>query len=100
MKRGEEQKVAKDEFIESLKLLEERALGDKPYFGGDKFGFLDIALIGFTCWFYTYEIYGNFNIESKCPRLMAWVKRCMERNSVTLCLAHPNQIYEATTKSA
>lgn len=42
--KGEDQEVAKKEFIESLKLLEGE-LGDKPYFNGDNFGFVDLALI-------------------------------------------------------
>ncbi|CAK9160272.1 unnamed protein product [Ilex paraguariensis] len=36
--KGEKQEAAKDEFIESLKVLEGE-LEDKPYFGGETFGF-------------------------------------------------------------
>ncbi|PHT96349.1 putative glutathione S-transferase parC [Capsicum chinense] len=57
--KGDEQEAAKKESIEVLKVLE-GVLGDKTYFGGDNFGYLDIALIGFYCWFHTYETYGNF----------------------------------------
>lgn len=52
----------KIEFIESLKLLEENR-GDKPYFGGETFGFLDVDFIPFYCWFDVYEKFGNFKIR-------------------------------------
>ncbi|KAJ7015032.1 hypothetical protein NC653_004353 [Populus alba x Populus x berolinensis] len=35
MEKGEEKEAAKNDFIESLKLLEGE-LGDEPYFEGDK----------------------------------------------------------------
>ncbi|CAN4117629.1 unnamed protein product [Withania somnifera] len=92
--KGEEQEAGKKSLIDSLKLLEEAALGDKPYFGGDIFGFVDVALIGYYCWFYTYEITGNFSMESECPKLVAWGKRCMERESVSKSLADPHKIHE------
>ncbi|KAL7218469.1 hypothetical protein ACSBR2_011685 [Camellia fascicularis] len=70
--KGEEQEAAKKEFIDTLKVLEERTLGDKPYFGGDKFGFVDAVLIPFYSWFYAYEACGNFSIEAECPKLISW----------------------------
>jgi len=79
--KGEEHEQAKKDFIENLKTLEGQ-LGDKPYFGGEKFGFLDVALIPYYCWFYTYETFGNFKIEPEAPKLIAWAKRCMEKESV------------------
>ncbi|WMV39537.1 hypothetical protein MTR67_032922 [Solanum verrucosum] len=66
----------------------------KPYYGGDNFGFGDIALIGFYCWFHAYEIYGNFNIEAECPKLVAWGKRCMQRDSVAKTLPDQHKILE------
>ncbi|MCL7042700.1 hypothetical protein MKW94_024363, partial [Papaver nudicaule] len=38
--KGEEQEKAKTDFVEILKVLEGE-LGEKPYFGGEHFGFLD-----------------------------------------------------------
>ncbi|KAF3681703.1 putative glutathione S-transferase [Capsicum annuum] len=78
--KGEKQEAIKKDFIECLKVLE-GALGDKPYFG-----FVDISLIGYDCWFYTYETYGNFSIEAECPKFVAWAKRCMQRDSVAKSL--------------
>ncbi|KAK7243981.1 hypothetical protein RIF29_38796 [Crotalaria pallida] len=91
---GNEQEVAKKGFIESLKQLEE-VLGDKAYFGGDTFGFVDISLIPFYCWFYTYEMFGKFKVEAECPKLIAWAKRCMPRESVSKTLADGKEVYES-----
>ncbi|KAM3302121.1 putative glutathione S-transferase parC isoform X3 [Capsicum chacoense] len=91
--KGEEQEAAKKDFIEVLKVLE-GALGDKPYFGGDNFVFVDISLIGFYCWFYTYATYGNFSIEAECPKIVAWGKRCMQRDSVAKSLPNQHKVYE------
>lgn len=92
--KREEFARGKKDFIDPLKLLEEAALGDKPYFGGESFGFVDIALLGFYSWFYTYETFGNFSIEAECPKIAAWGKRCMQRDSVSKSLADPHKICE------
>uniref|UniRef100_M1B669 Glutathione S-transferase n=1 Tax=Solanum tuberosum TaxID=4113 RepID=M1B669_SOLTU len=91
--KGEEQEAAKNDFIECLKILE-GALGEKPYFGGDNFGFVDIALIGYYSWFYAYETYGSFSIEAECPKLVAWAKRCMQRDSVANSLPDQHKVCE------
>ncbi|KAK9078133.1 hypothetical protein SSX86_002190 [Deinandra increscens subsp. villosa] len=44
--KGEEHEASRSEFIECLKLLQGE-LGDKPYFGGESFGYLDVSLIPF-----------------------------------------------------
>lgn len=49
--KGEAQEAAKEEFIEILKELE-GALGEKDFFGGDAFGFVDILAIALTSWFW------------------------------------------------
>ncbi|XP_065024069.1 probable glutathione S-transferase [Musa acuminata AAA Group] len=91
--KGEEQAAAKEEFIGILKLLEGE-LGDKKYFGGDAFGFVDIALVPFVSWFYTYETCAGFSMEEAAPKLVAWGKRCMERESVAKTLSDPQMVYE------
>ncbi|CAI9112477.1 OLC1v1012933C1 [Oldenlandia corymbosa var. corymbosa] len=90
---GEEKEAAKKEFVEVLKILEGE-LGDKPYFEGEMFGFVDVSLIPFYSWFSTYETCGNFSIEKECPKLMEWTKRCMQRDSVCKSLAEPEKVYE------
>ncbi|GMP53302.1 hypothetical protein CsSME_00018796 [Camellia sinensis var. sinensis] len=90
----EEKEESKKGFIESLKVLEGE-LGDKPYFGGEAFGFVDIALVTFYSWFYTYETLGNFTLEQECPKLISWAKRCIEKNeSVSKSLPHQHKIYD------
>ncbi|XAR56363.1 Glutathione transferase [Bertholletia excelsa] len=91
--KGEEQQAAKKEFIECLRVLEGE-LGDKPYFGGDKLGYVDIALVPFYSWFYAYETCGKFSIEAECPKFVAWAKRCMQRESVGKSLPDPHRVYE------
>ncbi|KAL8161381.1 hypothetical protein V2J09_012870 [Rumex salicifolius] len=92
--KGEEQEKAKCELIEILKNLEEQALGDKTFFGGDEFGFLDVVLIVYTCWFYSYEVEGSFRVEDTCPKIVAWAKHCMERDSVAKTLPQPLKLHE------
>eukprot|EP00268_Persea_americana_P002941 TRINITY_DN10886_c0_g1_i1.p1 TRINITY_DN10886_c0_g1~~TRINITY_DN10886_c0_g1_i1.p1 ORF type:complete len:222 (-),score=35.72 TRINITY_DN10886_c0_g1_i1:202-867(-) len=91
--KGGAQEAAAEEFIQILKVLEGE-LGEKSFFGGDRFGFVDVSLIPFGCWFYAYETCGNFSVEKECPKLMAWVNRCMERETVSKTLADPLKIYE------
>ncbi|XP_068656444.1 probable glutathione S-transferase [Aristolochia californica] len=91
--KGEAQEAAKKDLIEALKLLEAE-LGEKPFFGGDGLGYIDIALVPFSCWFYTYETEGNFSIEKEFPVLSAWTRRCMEKESVSKGLQDPLKIYE------
>ncbi|KAK7387305.1 hypothetical protein VNO78_28011 [Psophocarpus tetragonolobus] len=90
--KGEEQEECKKQFIECWKILEDE-LGDKPYFGGEEFGYVDVALVPFTSWFYTVETNGKLSIEEECPKIVDWVKRCMLKESVAKSLPHPRQIY-------
>ncbi|XP_078162565.1 putative glutathione S-transferase [Carex rostrata] len=91
--KGDEQEAAKKEMIEILQLLEAQ-LGDKKYFGGDTFGFVDVSFIPFTNRFYSYETFGNFSIEAVAPKLVLWAKRCMERESVAKTLYDPKKVHE------
>ncbi|KAK7317470.1 hypothetical protein RJT34_01735 [Clitoria ternatea] len=86
----DENEMGKKELQESLKQLEE-VLGDKPYFGGDTFGFLDVAFIPFHQCFYAYETIGNFKLD--CPKLIAWAKRCLQRESVSKSLVAEEDIH-------
>lgn len=97
MTKGEAQEEAKRELVESLMLIEgalKEFSGGKTYFGGETLGFLDIAFIPLTGWFYTYETLGKFKIplDDKCPCLKAWMKACMERDSVNRLLPRPEKI--------
>lgn len=92
--KGEELEKGKKDLIEGLKTLEGE-LGNKTYFGGETFGFVDVALLPITSWFYTFGILGNFSIEPECPKIMAWAKRCMQRESASKTLPDPHKIYDS-----
>ncbi|KAI9115400.1 hypothetical protein K1719_013719 [Acacia pycnantha] len=91
--KGEELEAAKKNFIAALKQLEE-VLGDHPYFGGETFGYVDLALIPFYSWFYAFETLGNFKTEEHCPKFIEWAKRCMQRETVAKSLPDPKEVYE------
>ncbi|CAI9264745.1 unnamed protein product [Lactuca saligna] len=87
---GEEHEAARKEFMDSLKLIEGE-LGDKPYFGGESFGYLDVSLIPFHSWFHSYETYGKLNIQQDFPKLIAWGKRCFQ-NKESVSNALPDSL--------
>nr|XP_023881689.1 probable serine/threonine-protein kinase PBL1 [Quercus suber] len=91
--KGEEHDIVKKEFIENYKMLEV-GLGDKPYFGGETFGFVDLVLITTYSWFYASEMFGKFSIGEECPKIIAWAKRCMQKYSVAKSLLDQKKIYE------
>nr|XP_043623577.1 probable glutathione S-transferase [Erigeron canadensis] len=91
--KGEEHEASRKEFIDCLKLLEGE-LGEKPYFGGESFGYLDVSLIPFYSWFQAFEHYGKFNFEQECPKFMAWAKRCIQnKESVSNTLPELSKIF-------
>uniref|UniRef100_A0A2N9H4Y4 glutathione transferase n=1 Tax=Fagus sylvatica TaxID=28930 RepID=A0A2N9H4Y4_FAGSY len=91
--KGEEKEAAKKEFFETYKILEGE-LGDKPYFGGETFGYVDLALVTFYSWFYAVETFGEFSIEAECPKIIAWAKRCLQKESVAKTLPDQKKVYE------
>ncbi|URE32762.1 glutathione s-transferase [Musa troglodytarum] len=91
---GEKQDEARDQFLRALKILEGE-LGEKKYFGGDTFGFVDVTLVPVVAWYRTYELFGSFRTEMHAPRLMAWGKRCLERESVAMSsLPDPHKVHQ------
>ncbi|KAK8545608.1 hypothetical protein V6N13_066882 [Hibiscus sabdariffa] len=91
--KGAEQARARKEFIEILKLLEGE-LGDRTFFGGENLGYLDIALVSYYCWFYAYEKCAGFSVEAECPKLTAWAKRCMQKESVAKSIPDQQKVYQ------
>ncbi|KAG2687528.1 hypothetical protein I3843_09G056400 [Carya illinoinensis] len=91
--KGEEHEAAKKQFLEILKTLEEE-LGEKPYFGGETFGFVDVAFVTFYSWFHTFETFGEFSTEAEHPKIIAWAKRCMQKESVAKTLPDQQKVYE------
>lgn len=76
----------------------EAELGNKPYFGGDTLGLVDVVLIPHYAWFHTYETCADFCIRSHCPKLIKWIQRCLKRESVSNCLPDPEEVYEYAMK--
>lgn len=72
----------------------EGALGEDDYFGGESFGFTDTVIVPLTSWFGAYELYGNFKVEDECPKLTAWMKRCVAKESVAKVLPAPDKVCE------
>ncbi|CAN6545467.1 unnamed protein product [Malus baccata var. baccata] len=91
--KGEEHNAAKKEFLDYIGVLQ-RELGDKPFFGGDTLGFVDVTLISHYNWFLVYEKFGNFSVEAEHPEFIAWVKRCMEKESVSKSLPEQEKVYD------
>ena len=90
--KGEHRETV-NEWVEILKLLEGE-LGDKKFFGDDAFGYVDIALVPFIVIFYAFEQCAKLSMEEECPKIVAWAKRCMEREGVSKALSDPKMIYE------
>ncbi|KAH9290223.1 hypothetical protein KI387_034340, partial [Taxus chinensis] len=63
---------AKRDMLENMEHLEgalKQLSKGGPYFGGEEFGFMDIAYISFASWFHSHEIIGNFKLplETRFP---------------------------------
>ncbi|RWR84991.1 tau class glutathione transferase GSTU33 [Cinnamomum micranthum f. kanehirae] len=72
----------------------EGELKDKPFYGGKSLGYVDVVFVPFACWFYTYETNDNFSIENECPKLIALVKRYMEKETVSKVLPDPHKVFD------
>ncbi|KAL0008930.1 hypothetical protein SO802_010432 [Lithocarpus litseifolius] len=79
--KGEELEAAKKEFLETYKILEGE-LSDKPYFRGGRFGHVDLTLIPFYACYYSIETLRCFKIEAQCSKIVAWAKRCMQKETI------------------
>ncbi|KAK3445140.1 hypothetical protein EUGRSUZ_B02774 [Eucalyptus grandis] len=90
---GETQEAAKEEYIQGLKTLEGE-LGDKAYFGGERFGYVDVSLIPLYNSFYALEKLANCSVAEECPKLVQWAERCMQRESVAKSLPDPHKVYD------
>ncbi|KAF9672759.1 hypothetical protein SADUNF_Sadunf11G0077700 [Salix dunnii] len=90
---GEVKESSKKDLIECFKVLEEE-LGDKPYFGDESFGYIDVALIPFYSLFYTFETLGDLRMAAEFPKLVGWGERCLQKESVSRCLSDQKEVYE------
>jgi len=72
----------------------EAELGGKELFGGEAFGYMDVATAPFAAWFLTYERHGGLSVAEECPGLAAWAARCLRRESVAANVYPPEKVYE------
>ena len=72
----------------------EAELGGKELFGGEAFGYVDVATAPFAAWFLTYERHGGLSVAEECPGLAAWAARCLRRESVAANVYPPEKVYE------
>ncbi|KAJ4895134.1 hypothetical protein Rs2_21928 [Raphanus sativus] len=70
--KGDEQVAAKKECLNISRHLKQSL---EPYYGGEVFGFLDVALMGYYSWFKAMEKFGEFSIGTEFPKLTEWTKR-------------------------
>jgi glutathione S-transferase len=91
---GEVKESSKKDLFQCFKILEEE-LGDKQYFGDESFGYIDLALIPFYSFFYTFETLGNWSMVAEFPKLVKWGERCLQKESVSKSLSDQKEIYEA-----
>ncbi|GAB4851404.1 hypothetical protein Ancab_030807 [Ancistrocladus abbreviatus] len=72
--KAEELEKAKEECLEALRMVEEHALGDEKFVGGEKMGIADLAFGILTLWLECVEeISGTKLMDAEMfPRLHAW----------------------------
>ncbi|CAN6220974.1 unnamed protein product [Urochloa humidicola] len=94
--KGDAVAQAKEELVQVLKNLDGE-LGAKEFFGGEEFGFVDVAVVAFMPWLPSFGRYGGFSVEETAPRLAEWGRRCGERESVAKSLHPPEKVDEFIT---
>ncbi|KAB2009374.1 hypothetical protein ERO13_D10G146600v2 [Gossypium hirsutum] len=77
---GEEQEKTTKELLEALKIIEEQALGDKKFFGGNAINLVDISYGMIAYWFKIMEEVIEVNVlePNTLPRLCQWAQNFME----------------------
>ncbi|KAG8366257.1 hypothetical protein BUALT_Bualt17G0057600 [Buddleja alternifolia] len=100
MSDGEEaKKTALEQAIQGLDLLEEaftKCSKGQNFFGGDKIGYLDIALGSFLGWVRVIQIMANVSLidESKTPNLFKWAQDFSGHDAVKDVLPETDKLVE------
>ncbi|KAG8366259.1 hypothetical protein BUALT_Bualt17G0057800 [Buddleja alternifolia] len=100
MSQGEEvKKAALEDGIHGLVLLEEaftKCSKGKKFFGGDKIGYLDIALGCFLVWVRVIEIMANVSLidEYTTPQLFKWAQDFCADDAVKDVLPETDKLME------
>ncbi|KAI4320682.1 hypothetical protein MLD38_034136 [Melastoma candidum] len=92
---AEAQVTGKKELAEWMKLLESE-IGEKAYFGGERFGHLDLSLVPYYWWFLALKKTLDLGSASELhlPKLEGWLKRCLLRGSVSAVLRDEDKLCE------
>lgn len=101
MTQGDEAKEAASfqQVKEGLALLEEafgKCRQGKPFFGGDKLGYLDIVLACFLAWIRATEKMNNMRLldEATTPALAAWADRFCAHAAVKGLMTQTDEVVE------
>lgn len=96
---GEDVKKAQEETTKGLVLLEDaftKCSKGQKFFGGDKIGYLDIALGGLLPWIAVVNKVRNISLidESETPNLFKWAQHFSADAAVKDVLPDPDELYE------
>lgn len=97
---GEEREKAAKDVMETLKIIEDEALGDKKFFGGNTLSLVDLCfgwlVTGFDC---MEELAGAILVEpSTLPRLHQWTLNFREEPVIKECLPDRARLFEHIRK--
>ncbi|XP_048448102.1 probable glutathione S-transferase [Pyrus x bretschneideri] len=95
MADGEEHEKAAKEVRDLLKILEEQALGEKEFFGGNEIGLADLALGFIASSFGVIEQVVGVKVlqASEFPCLCNWINNFRENPAIKKSLQHVDQMF-------